>query len=150
MPHPSLLVGGKLEDFPQFMPYIGPMLRNSQASQLCSGEKPRMYTMQTTRAVEDPCVHAEIRRCIPTQASHQIAQQPPTLQARPTSSRHVTVASSDWPKLFGILPSMREKLEKTFANSHFYCKHYRVNTEWSMLKEKAFVSPSLWSRTSFL
>lgn len=108
-----------------------------------------MYTMQTRRAVKDPNVHAEIRWSIPTQISLQIGQQPLTLQARPTCSRRVTVASSDWQKLFGILPFIREKLGKTFAKPHFYCKHYRVNTEWRMLKEKACVSPFWRSRTSF-
>ena len=33
--------------------------RNSQTSQLGHGQRPRMCTMQTAKAVEDPCVHAE-------------------------------------------------------------------------------------------
>ena len=115
--------------------------RNSQTSQLGPGKRPRMYTMQTARAVEDPCVHAEIRWSIPTQTFHQITQQPLTLQARPTCSRRVTVASSDWQKLLGIIPSIWKKLGKTFSKSHFYCKDYRINTEWRTLKEKASVSP---------
>ena len=83
--------------------------RNSQTSQLGSVERPRMYTMQTARAVEDPCVHAEIWWSIPMQTSRQIAQQPLTLQAHSTCSRCETVVSSDWQKLFGIISSIREK-----------------------------------------
>ena len=67
----------------------------------------------------------------------------------PTCTRHVAVASSDWQKLFSIIPSMREKHRKTFTKSRFYCKDYHVNTEWKTLKEKASVSPFLQSRSSF-
>ena len=109
--------------------------RNSQTSQLGPGERPRMYTMQTASAVEDLRVHTEIRWSIPTQTSHQIAQQPLTLQAHPTCSRPVTVASSDWQKLFGIIPSIWEKLGKNFAKCHIYCKDYCINMEWRTLKK---------------
>ena len=71
------------------------MRRNSQTSQIGLGERPRMYTMQTARAMKDVCIHAKIRWSISTQASHQIAQQLLTLQAHPTCSRRVTVASND-------------------------------------------------------
>ena len=57
--------------------------RNSQTSQLDHGERPRMYTMQTARVVNGPGVHAEMRRCIPTQTSCKIALQLLTLRARP-------------------------------------------------------------------
>ena len=69
--------------------------RNSQTSQLTPGEGPRMYAMQTAKAVEDPSVHAEIQWRIWTQTSRQIAQQPLMLQACPTYSRRVTVVSSN-------------------------------------------------------
>ena len=49
--------------------------------------------MQTAGAVKDPDLHAEIRWRIPTQTSRQIAQQPLTLQTRPTCSRHVIILS---------------------------------------------------------
>ena len=75
--------------------FVGVAGCNSQTSQLGSGEWPRMCTMQTARAMEDPFVHDEIRWSIPTQTSHQFAQQPLTLQVRPTWSRRVTVASSN-------------------------------------------------------
>ena len=45
--------------------------RNSQTSQLGPGEWPRICTMQTGRAVEDPCAYAEIRWSILTPTSHQ-------------------------------------------------------------------------------
>ena len=61
--------------------------RNSQTSRLGPGKRPTMCTIQTARAVEDPCVHAEIWWSVPTQTSHQIAQQALTLQAHPPSSR---------------------------------------------------------------
>ena len=125
--------------------------RNSQTSQIGPGERPRMYTMQTAITVEDSSVHAEIRWSTPTPTSCQIAQQLLTLQAQPTCSGRVTIASSDWWKLFSILhvPSIWEKLGKTFAKSHFNCKDCRINMEWRTLKGKASVSPFLWSRTSF-
>ena len=51
--------------------------RNSQTSQIGPGKRPRMYTMQTARAVVDPgtCIQADIWWSIPTQTSRQIAQQ---------------------------------------------------------------------------
>ena len=67
----------------------------TQTSQLGPGERPRMCTMQTAKAVEDPCEHAEIWWSIPNRTFHQIAQQLLTLQARPTCSKRVTIAPSD-------------------------------------------------------
>ena len=56
----------------------------SQTSQTGPGKRPRMYTMQTARAVEDSGVHAEMQWCILTQSSHKIAQQTLTVQTCPT------------------------------------------------------------------
>ena len=111
------------------------MQRNSQTSQTGHCERTRMCTMQTARAVEDPDIHAEIQRCIPMQTSCQIAPQPLTLQARPTCSRCVTVVSSDWRKLFKILPSIRQKLWRTLTKNSFYCKEQCINTDWKMVKK---------------
>ena len=124
--------------------------RNSQTSQLGPGIRPRMYTMQTARAVEDPCIHVEIRWSIRTKTYLQIAQQPLTLQAHLTCSRRGTAAclATDRKAFWHYTFHMRKTWE-TFAKSHFYCKDYRINTEWRMLKEKASVSPFLWSRTFF-
>ena len=125
------------------------MQRSSQTSQIGPWERPRMYTMQRATPVVDLGLYAEIRWNILTQTSRQIAQQPLTLQARPTRSRRVTLASSDWHKLYRVLPSIREKLGKTFTKSSFYCKDYHINMEWRTLKEKAFCSSLFWSRSSF-
>ena len=67
--------------------------RNSQTSQTGPGERTRMYAMQTSRAVEDPGIHAEIRRCISAQPFHQIVQQPLTHVLR--AQDVMTVACSD-------------------------------------------------------
>ena len=126
--------------------------RNSQTSQIGPGERSRMCTMQTARAVEDPGIHAEIRRqCIPTQTSHQISRQPLTLQACPTCSRCVTVASSDWRKLFNVIhvPLIQQKLEETFSKNHPYCKMHCISMEWRMVKALQWVPFYVLECTTF-
>ena len=115
--------------------------RNIQTSQLGSGERPRMCTMQTARAVKDPCAYAEIRWSTDTNFSPNRSAA-----ANATSTSYVLktcdrIASSDWQNLFGIMPSVREKLGNTFRKSRFYCKDYRIITEWRTLKEKVLSVP---------